>query len=106
MSALDSTRTSHPHERTVGAWMRGNLTTQGYCLSDDERRRLFLALRFSTGTCLLLVIAALARHHPGRVQRLQVLGDVRVRLPRRAGQPIHGPRRLREQVEQLKPDRA
>jgi hypothetical protein len=40
--------------------MRGNLTTQGYCLSDDERRRLSLGLRFSTGTCLLLVITALA----------------------------------------------
>jgi hypothetical protein len=40
--------------------MRANLTTQGYCLSDEERRRLALGLRFSTGACLLLVITALA----------------------------------------------
>ena len=44
----------------AGAWMRANLTTQGYCLSDEERRELSLALRFSTGTCLLLVLTALA----------------------------------------------
>src|SRR6266566_5374204 len=59
MSALDSTRASHPHDRTLGAWMRGNLTTQGYCLREDERRRLSIALGFSTGTCLLLVVTAL-----------------------------------------------
>lgn len=29
--------------------MRGNLTTQGYCLSDDERRALAVGLRFSGG---------------------------------------------------------
>jgi hypothetical protein len=40
--------------------MRGNLTTQGYCLSDAERRRLSVGLRFSTGACLALVITALA----------------------------------------------
>ena len=42
------------------AWMRSNLTTQGYCLADDERRELWLGLRFSTGLCLSLVIVALA----------------------------------------------
>jgi hypothetical protein len=41
-------------------WMRSNLTTQGYCLSDAERRELWLALRFSTGLCLTLVVVALA----------------------------------------------
>jgi len=40
--------------------MRGNLATQGYCLSDGERRALWLGLRFSTGGCLGLVVAALA----------------------------------------------
>jgi hypothetical protein len=43
----------------TGAWMRGNLTTQGYCLSDGERRALWLGLRFSTGGCLALVVAGL-----------------------------------------------
>ncbi len=45
---------------SAGAWMRGNLTNQGYCLSDAERRRLWLGLRFSTGLCLALVVTALA----------------------------------------------
>lgn len=40
--------------------MRANLTTQGYCLSDAERRELALGLRFSTGLCLALVVVALA----------------------------------------------
>src|SRR4051812_2815887 len=44
----------------VGAWMRGNLTTQGYCLSDIERRTLWLGVRFSTGGCLALVVTGLA----------------------------------------------
>ena len=44
----------------AGAWMRANLTTQGYCLTDDERRRLAVGLRFSTGLCLSLVVVALA----------------------------------------------
>ena len=41
-------------------WMRSNLTTQGYCLSDGERRELWLGVRFSTGLCLTLVVVALA----------------------------------------------
>ena len=40
--------------------MRENLTTQGYCLSDRERRELAVGLRFSTGLCLALVLVALA----------------------------------------------
>lgn len=43
----------------AGAWMRANLTTQGYCLTDDERRRLAIGLRFSTGLCLSLIVVAL-----------------------------------------------
>jgi hypothetical protein len=43
-----------------GVWMRSNLTTQGYCLNDAELRELSLALRFSTGLCLTLVVVALA----------------------------------------------
>ncbi len=45
---------------SIGDWMRGNLTTQGYCLAESERRALWLGLRFSTGACLALVVAALA----------------------------------------------
>jgi hypothetical protein len=40
----------------AGAWMRANLTTQGYCLTDDERRELAVGLRFSTALCLSLVL--------------------------------------------------
>lgn len=43
----------------AGAWMRSNLTTQGFCLTDEQRRDLALALRFSTGLCLGLVIVSL-----------------------------------------------
>lgn len=46
-------------DAAFGAWMRANLTTQGYRLTDQQRRELSLALRFSTGACLLLVAAAL-----------------------------------------------
>jgi hypothetical protein len=42
------------------AWMRKNLATQGYCLSDAGKRELAVGLRFSTGLCLALVITALA----------------------------------------------
>src|SRR3954452_7139427 len=45
---------------SVGTWMRGNLTTQGYCLSDSERRALWLGVRFSTGACLALIVTGLA----------------------------------------------
>lgn len=44
---------------SIGAWMRENLTTQGYCLRDEERRELSTGLRFSTGLCLGLVLVAL-----------------------------------------------
>jgi hypothetical protein len=74
VSALDSTRASDPHERTLGAWMRGNLTTQGYCLSEDERRRLSIALRFSTGTCLLLVVTALVLESSAMIFALSGIG--------------------------------
>jgi hypothetical protein len=46
--------------RRLGAWVRGNLATQGYCLTEDEQRELAAGLRFSTGMCLALVVIALA----------------------------------------------
>lgn len=59
-----------------GAWMRGNLTTQGYCLSDHERRALAVGLRFSTGLCLALVVVALALESPVMVFALSGVGLV------------------------------
>lgn len=59
-----------------GKWMRSNLTTQGYCLSDAERRELSLALRFSTGLCLTLVVVALALQSPAMVFALSAIGMV------------------------------
>jgi len=66
----------------VGAWMRANLTTQGYCLSDEERRELSLALRFSTGTCLLLVLTALALELSPMIFALSSVGVVAGFTPR------------------------
>jgi hypothetical protein len=40
--------------------MRENLSTQGYDLTDAERRRLRLGLRFPTALCLALIVTALA----------------------------------------------
>jgi hypothetical protein len=61
---------------SLGAWMRSNLTTQGYCLSDPERRELSLALRFSTGLCLTLVVVALALESPVMVFALSGVGVI------------------------------
>jgi hypothetical protein len=60
----------------TGAWMRANLTTQGYVLSDTERRELSLALRFSTGLCLALVVVALALASPVMVFALSGVGVI------------------------------
>jgi hypothetical protein len=61
---------------TAGAWMRSNLTTQGFCLSDAERRELWLGLRFSTGLCLALVVTALALESPAMVFALAAIGVI------------------------------
>jgi Domain of unknown function (DUF4395) len=60
----------------TGAWMRANLTTQGYCLSDAERRELAVGLRFSTGLCLALVVTALALESPTTLFVLAGVGVV------------------------------
>src|SRR5437899_1631905 len=74
---------TEPHKEQRGAgymnaavWMRSNLTTQGYCLSDTERRELWLALRFSTGLCLTLVVVALALGSPVMVFGLAGIGAI------------------------------
>ncbi len=61
---------------SIGGWMRSNLTTQGYCLSDAERRKLAVGLRFSTGLCLSLVIVALALESPVMIFALGGIGAV------------------------------
>jgi Domain of unknown function (DUF4395) len=58
----------------AGAWMRGNLTTLGYCLSDAERRELAVGLRFSTGLCLTLVVVALVLESAAMVFALSAIG--------------------------------
>ena len=60
----------------AGAWMRANLTTQGYCLTDSQRRELAVGLRFSTGTCLALVVVALALRSAVLVFALSAVGLV------------------------------
>ncbi len=60
----------------AGAWMRGNLTTQGYCLTDAERRELAVGLRFSTGLCLTLVVVALVLESAAMVFALSAIGVV------------------------------
>ena len=60
----------------AGAWMRANLTTQGYCLGDAERRELALGLRFSTGVCLALVVVASALESPALMFALSGIGLV------------------------------
>jgi hypothetical protein len=62
--------------------MGTSLTIQGYRLSDDERRRLALGLRFSTATCLLLVITALALQSPAMIFALTAVGLVAGLTPR------------------------
>ncbi len=60
----------------AGVWMRENLTTQGYCLNDAERRELAVALRFSTGLCLSLVVVALVLPSPIMIFALTGIGLV------------------------------
>jgi hypothetical protein len=56
--------------------MRSNLTTQGYCLTDAERRELAIGLRFSTGLCLGLVVVALVLASPVMVCAMSGIGLV------------------------------
>jgi hypothetical protein len=60
----------------AAAWMRGNLTTQGYCLNDTERRELAVGVRYSTGLCLTLVVLALVLGSPLMVFALSGIGLV------------------------------
>jgi hypothetical protein len=75
--------TTGPQDQTsTGTWLRSNLTTQGYCLSDAERRELSVALRFSTGLCLTLVVVALVLQSPVMVFGLTGIGVIAGFSPR------------------------
>jgi hypothetical protein len=63
-------------------WMDGNLETQGFCLRAGERRELRVGVRFSTGLCLALVIAALALQSALAVGALALIGLVAGFSPR------------------------
>jgi Domain of unknown function (DUF4395) len=60
----------------VTAWVRKNLATQGYCLSDAAQRELAVGLRFSTRLCLALVITALALQSGAMLLALVPIGAV------------------------------
>jgi Flp pilus assembly protein TadB len=60
----------------AGDWMRENLTTQDYHLTEAERRRLAVGLRVSTGPCLSLVVVALVLQSPLMVFALTGIGLV------------------------------
>jgi hypothetical protein len=74
MSAIDTQSPERPGDSR--AWMRSNLTTQGFCLSDGECRELWLGVRFSTGLCLTLVVAALVLASPVMIFMLCGIGVV------------------------------
>ena len=67
---------------TLKHWMGTNLATQGYCLSDGERRELWLGLRVSTGLCLALVVAGLALQSPTLIFALCAVGAIAGLTPR------------------------
>jgi hypothetical protein len=58
------------------AWMRKNLATQGYRLSDAEKRELAVGLRFATGVCLALVVTALALQSGAMLAALVPVGAI------------------------------
>jgi len=58
------------------AWMRANLTTQGYCLTEAQKRELAVGLRFSTGLCLALVVTGLVLQSAVIILALVPIGAV------------------------------
>ena len=91
-----TTRRDLARAEGLRAWMRANLTTQGFCLSEKERRELALGLRFSTGVCMLLVAAGLALQSPPIIFALAGIGLLAGFTPRHPFDLAwnHGIRRL------------
>ena len=61
---------------SLSGWMDRNLLTQGYCVAAEERERLRFGLRFPTGLCLGLVVAALALQSAAGIAALAGIGLV------------------------------
>jgi hypothetical protein len=61
-------------DMTAGDWMRANLATQGYDLTDQDSRALWLGLRFAGILCMTLVIAGLALGSPAVIFALSAVG--------------------------------
>jgi Domain of unknown function (DUF4395) len=80
----------------LGGWMGENLSTQGYCLSEAERRQLWFGLRFPTGLCLALVITALALESAPMLVVLSGIGLIAGFTPRHPFDALwnHGLRHL------------
>jgi hypothetical protein len=60
----------------MGTWLAANLTTQGFCLTDADRRELAVGLRFSTGLCLALVVVALGLESAAMIFAIVPIGAV------------------------------
>lgn len=63
-------------------WGAGNLATQGYCLAAEKRQQLRLGLRFATGMCLPLAVAAIVLQSPALLIALAAIGAVAGLTPR------------------------
>jgi Domain of unknown function (DUF4395) len=66
----------------ISQWMARNLLTQGYCLTDTERGRLKLGLRFATGLCTALVALSLSLESSALLAVLAAIGAVAGLTPR------------------------
>jgi Domain of unknown function (DUF4395) len=67
---------------SVETWTGANLARQGYCLTAAQRRELRVALRFSTGVCLALVVIALVLESAPMVFALSAIGLIAGFAPR------------------------
>jgi Domain of unknown function (DUF4395) len=66
----------------MATWMDDNLSTQGYCLSEADRRGLRIGLRFTTGVCLGLVATGLVFESPAMLFGLAAIALVGGFAPR------------------------
>jgi hypothetical protein len=66
----------------VGSWMRGNPSSQGYWLTDEQLHELRLAVRFPTGLCLPVVATGLVLESPAVLLTLASLAVVASFTPR------------------------
>jgi hypothetical protein len=60
----------------MSGWMDADLGVQGYCLTEEESRKLRWGLRFPTALCLALVIASLAQQSAVLILAMVPIGAV------------------------------